>query len=108
MSRTVLIILAALAAAIVIGVLGWRYFGSRDKAADGETPRIAIVTDQLLRAAADANQKDVDETLWASQVRQDIYLAQRRGGGIHSDRATGYLEYQSFNWEDAGALVGDG
>jgi hypothetical protein len=85
MSRTVLIILGALAAAIVIGVLAWRSFGGPKETAE-QTPRIAIVTDQLLRAAADANALAIQQSAWIANERNDA-IAQMAAGSAGTTSA---------------------
>lgn len=79
MSRTVLIILAVLAAVIVLGVLAWGRFGGREAATEG-TPRIAIVTDHLLKAAADANALEVQQSAWIASGRREAILQVGDGG----------------------------
>ncbi len=70
MSRTVLIVLAALAAIVVAGALAWRVF-YKPTEDNGPAPRIAIVTDTLLRAAAKADQREDDRLAYFSVLRQE-------------------------------------
>jgi hypothetical protein len=69
MSRTILIALAVAAVAIVIGVLAWREFGGGPASAG--TPRIAIVTDQLLEAAAQAGDREAQSQALFATIQQN-------------------------------------
>lgn len=68
MSRVILITLAGIAAAIVLGVVLWSAFRGKEVVTE-ETPRIAIVTDQTLAAAADANSLELERTVFVATAR---------------------------------------